>query len=143
MKWMFAFVLTMAATSAWGQCPSEQFALEGSWQHMSAAPRNGTVIEVIQTWGIAPTYGLVRFPQKGSVFEQFNRGKSAVEDLTWEDVSNPTQGYTNLGNCLRWRPYKGDPKTYVDPTGGAQNTTAYWCQAAHAHYDSKHAKCYY
>jgi len=36
MKLLIAMVLVVASMSALGQCDSEQFAISGGWQHMSA-----------------------------------------------------------------------------------------------------------
>ena len=82
------------------------------WQPIVTAPRDGTVIEIQNNWGVAPTFGLSKWVSK--------RG--------WVDATNENSG-TMDGEHLTWRPFDGDPTAYVDPTNGAQNTQEYWLRA--------------
>jgi len=54
-------------------------------------------------------------------------------------IDKPGTGVTE-DSCLFWRPYKKSGK-YVDPTGGAQNSTAYWCSYMHMAYNKKKDRC--
>jgi hypothetical protein len=80
---------------------------------MQSAPRDGTVIELVCIYGIAPWYMSARWNGR-----------------RWEDACDPTRGVRG-DETLRWRPrpHAGDPASYVDPTNGAQNSQDYW-QAA-------------
>lgn len=90
----------------------------GDWRDMASAPRDGTTIEVRCTYGIAPWYGLYKWaaaPYGGTE--------------GWRKVSDENSSFTE-DPSFSWRPYDGDPGSYVDPTGGAQNTRNYWLRAA-------------
>jgi hypothetical protein len=79
---------------------------------------------MMQTYGVAPWYGLFKW---------------SPEDKHWVRVDR-TKEFVSEDACLFWRPYKGTGK-YVDPTGGAQNKIAYWCAAVHRPYDPKTDRC--
>ena len=92
------------------------------WQHLSTAPRDGTVVEMRCTYGVAPWYGLFRWTNEvigpdGTVL--FTR-----DYPEWVGYVDPSLSVTE-DEHLRWRPYNGS-LPYVDPTGGAQNEGAYW-----------------
>lgn len=104
--------------------------LGDGWQSMENAPRDGTVIELCNTYGIAPWYGLHRWTKEQVVRDQ--EGKEfpfTLANPTWVDVQEEAQSVED-GPYLHWRPYTGDPASYVDPTNGAQKTDAYWVKAA-------------
>lgn len=88
------------------------------WNDITTAPRDGTPIELQNNWGVAPHYGVCAWtvPKRG-------RGQPR-----WHYVNDPQEKSMSDGPHLSWRPYAG-ASTYVDPTGGAQNTPAYWLNA--------------
>src|SRR5262249_475421 len=128
----------------------------GAWQEMSSAPHDGTVVEVMCTYGVAPWFALARWSRQRMWVWGHDDGPA------WQIVA-PIQkgslggGYVNEGS-LKWRPYNGPPPVkekrvaqqvnamtgeksetvfeietvpgYVDPTGGAQETVNYWRKAA-------------
>lgn len=82
------------------------------WNNITEAPRDGTVIEVQNNWGIAPTYSICKW----------------AEGRGWQDAADSSSGVTD-GAHLSWRPYAGSVDAYLDPTGGAQNSEEYWDRA--------------
>ena len=82
------------------------------WRSMDTAPRDGTIVELKCTYGVAPWYNLFRW-----------------SDGRWEQHDDPSMGVSSE-DSLHWRPYSGEPSAYADPTGGAQNDAAYWRSAA-------------
>lgn len=117
------------ALSLFGQrCDSISARYNGDWRPISAAPRDGTVIETLETYGIAPTYGLFKWGDLG--------GRKG-----WVSPTNHRQGHVESA-CLFWRPYHGDVSRYRDPTNGAQYGVEYWCVAAHMRYSRKRDRCY-
>jgi len=88
---------------------------QSDWMPMDTAPRDGTVIEVRCTYGVAPWYGLHKWVED----RYGRRWCDAVDDRKSVD-----EGY-----YLTWRPYRGAIADYVDPTNGAQNDSAYWRRA--------------
>jgi hypothetical protein len=98
------------------------------WQHMSTAPRDGTVVELMCTYGVAPWYGIYRWTDEGYI-----RGKNGLEPYKhskpqWISVL-PGRGSPFDESSLKWRPYTGEASNYVDPTGGQQDDMAYWRRA--------------
>lgn len=85
------------------------------WQPMASAPHDGTVVEVRNNYGVAPWYGLYRW----AVSEFDNTGH-------WFNAKQASHFFDHESDTLMWRPYKGDVTAYVDPTGGAQESMAYW-----------------
>ena len=96
---------------------------ERGWSFMETAPRDGTLIEIKNSYGIAPKYCLARWTK-----EYTNRQTGLIDTLT--DHSWIIPG-TNGGPCydfefaFLWRPYDGDPDRYVDPTNGLQDQPEY------------------
>jgi hypothetical protein len=82
------------------------------WSDIITAPRDGTVIETQNNYGIAPTFGLHKWERGG-----------------WKNANDPTRGVGD-GPHLSWRPYTGAVKDYRDPTNGKQMTENYWLLAA-------------
>jgi hypothetical protein len=89
-----------------------------NWRSMESAPRDGTIIELRCTYGVAPWYGLHRWTTEGF-----------TSDPRWNSVDKPNQSIAADEEYLAWRPYAGSPENYVDPTGGAQNDPRYWREA--------------
>ncbi|KKM22606.1 hypothetical protein LCGC14_1623560 [marine sediment metagenome] len=85
---------------------------DSEWRDITEAPRDGTVIEIQNNYGVAPTFRLSKW----------------VSARGWVDATDENMG-TSDGPHLSWRPFDGDPTVYVDPTGGAQNTNEYWLRA--------------
>ena len=84
-----------------------------NWKDITLAPRDGTPIEIKNDYGIAPTFSLC----------------SWVAGRGWVHTNDDCQGVGD-GPWLTWRPYEGDPESYVDPTNGAQETEQYWRAAS-------------
>lgn len=81
------------------------------WRDISDAPRDGTAIEIQNNWGVAPHYAVCVWTDGG-----------------WRHADDPKRGMSD-GAHLSWRPYEGVINEYHDPTGGAQDTFAYWQMA--------------
>lgn len=86
-----------------------------SWKDIETAPRDGTVIELENCYGIRPFYSLCRWVENRWGFSSGG----------WIKADDENSG-TSDGPWLRWRKYEGDPRTYIDPTRGAQVTMEYW-----------------
>jgi hypothetical protein len=83
------------------------------WLPIETAPRDGTVIEIRNCFGVAPWYGLF-------VWDAPRREwRSAVDDRC---------GIIE-GSYLTWRFYFSPVAEYSDPTGGFQNDPRYWREA--------------
>lgn len=123
------------------------------WKPISTAPRDGTFIEVMETYGIAPWYGLFRWTRENPSSEIIvcdpkdgHCSPSPKKTETWLSekpkwISGDGHSVSDDDKCLFWRPYSGSSDKYKDPTGGAQNGTAYWCAAMHIPYDPKTGYC--
>ena len=85
------------------------------WQHMSSAPRDGTIIETRCTYGVAPWYGLHKWDGARWV------SPDGLSGVTGEST-------------LAWRPHNGDVAAYIDPTNGFQDDPKYWRQAVAVKY---------
>jgi hypothetical protein len=109
-------------------CYSLSASYNGVWKPLSTAPKDGSVVEILETRGYAPMYGLFRWGDFGGM-------------QSWVSVKESNIGHSDTA-CAFWRPYTGNPRTYVDPTGGRQNTTKYWCDAERLRYDAKKDRCF-
>lgn len=85
------------------------------WHQMATAPRDGTPVEIMNSYGVAPTYGLFRW---AAMFSS--------NTPSWVGVDRPNTGLMPGDDHYCWRPYTGDPAAYVDPTNGMQADGAYW-----------------
>jgi hypothetical protein len=104
------------------------------WKPIQTAPKDGTVIEIKNNYGIVPWYGLFRWTKQHSFQTTEENGKqitltSETEKPEWVSVDHPGTSVDD-GPHLEWRPYNGNPTHYVDPTNGAQETDEYWKRAA-------------
>jgi hypothetical protein len=114
---------------------SEMAARSREWQTNATAPRDGTVIEYMNTYGVAPTYGLIRWTDEHVSLDQNNARRVFKGSPSWERAEPDAIGGTPIDTpTLLWRPFHGDPAHYIDPTGGAQNDAAYWRGAVAAKY---------
>ena len=82
------------------------------WNNIQDAPRDGTVIEIQNNYGIAPTWNICRWERNG-----------------WQNANDPNSGVGD-GPWLSWKPYAGEVSDYRDPTNGQQETNDYWLLAA-------------
>jgi hypothetical protein len=124
------------------QCDSYRMIDQSEWKPIKDAPHDGTTVEIVETYGVAPWYGLYKWT-KDAVATDLSTGKTShfqMENPSWRSVDTPGGGVSADDGCLFWRPYKGGI-TYTDPTGGAQKSVAYWCTAMHAEYDAKKDAC--
>lgn len=114
-----------------------------AWLGMSSAPRDGTVIEIRNSYGVVPWYSIFRWSDEMMVqcyrSETMPDGTLRKIDLgfqltklgapRWVDVDRPGHSVdANDERYLHWRP--ASDGAYVDPTNGAQNTAGYWLKAA-------------
>ena len=79
-----------------------------SWRDMATAPRDGTTVELVCTYGVMPWYDLHRW-----------------DGRTWRNARQSCKSVSDEQH-LKWRPTRQDPASYVDPTNGEQETEAYW-----------------
>lgn len=100
---------------------------EGGWRSMDSAPRDGTVVELRCTYGVAPWYDLFKWTAENAPIIQDGVTYNFRDDQAprWKKAQN-LQSSVDDGPYLSWRPYNGDAASYTDPTGGAQNDMAYW-----------------
>ena len=129
MKALIGLLIVLAATCCCSQNCSSGISHSDGWKLTDSAPKDGTVIEMAQTYGIAPTYGLYKWSNQ-----------RIGGETMWQSATDPQMGTMDSG-CLYWRPYKGSVSKYQDPTGGEQNSLRYWCTAAHVRYDPKKDAC--
>lgn len=123
-------------------CDSITHVFQCGWRSVDSAPHDGTVVEMMQTYGVAPWYGLFKWSKDGAALGQGGQVvKYVLERPEWVSVDSPGTGVVESA-CLFWRPYKGAGK-YVDPTNGFQNKMAYTCAALHLAYDAKRDRCVY
>jgi hypothetical protein len=135
MKYLAIFALSLAAFGqttlpSAKECLTVAAAGYGGWRPIASAPRDGTVVEALITYGFAPWYGLFKW-EKNIAFGNTR---------TWIRVDKPHSGVSE-NNCLFWRPYKSTGKPYVDPTNGTQDTVAYQCTYMHLSYDAFKDRC--
>jgi len=104
------------------------------WQPMEVAPRDGTIIELMCTYGVAPWYGLFYWSAKGMA-QSMDGGMVEIEfgQPRWVNAKDKSSGVSDEP-YLKWRPFNGGVNSYVDPTGGAQNSMAYWRDAVATKY---------
>lgn len=89
---------------------------------IATAPRDGTIIEIKNTYGVAPSYALFRW--SGEI--AWPDGRTTTTSPYWQSVKDCRSGLDGEGPWATWRPFIGDPSMYVDPTNGAQHTSEYW-----------------
>jgi hypothetical protein len=90
---------------------------EDGWYPIDTAPRTGEPIEIRNSNGARPWYGLFQWQGDG-----------------WQQSQNPqVRIMTGVGDWLTWRPYTGRPEEYEDPTRGAQDTPEYWREYPSTH----------
>ena len=133
---------TISSGHSYSTCESISAASSGEWKSVDSAPRDGTSVEMLETYGIAPWYGLFRWTTDEAAFE-INTGKVMHfknRTPSWQAVDNPGHSVVE-DNCLFWRPYHGSGSAYVDSTRGAQQSVAYWCAYLHRAYDAKKDAC--
>jgi hypothetical protein len=95
-----------ACFAAQPSCKSISVHDSGGWKPAASAPRDGTAVEMLETFGSAPWYGLFKWTK-----DQNGVG-------SWVNADNPKQGVVE-DPCLFWRPYTSTGKPYVEPTEGA------------------------
>jgi hypothetical protein len=108
-------------------CSSLDASASGGWRPIMTAPRDGRVVELLETYGIAPWYGLFRW------------GSMDGEKPEWIETDRPNL-FVGEDKCLFWRPYKATGK-YVDPTNGAQYTVEYQCRWMGRPYNPRTKSC--
>lgn len=130
----FIFCLLLAPCLYSAQCLTIAASAYGGWKPVSTAPRDGTIIEMLETYGVAPWYGLFKWDKS------FSKSMTAVTGKPyWQSIDKPSTAVSE-DKCLFWRPYKGIGK-YVDPTGGFQDFPAYECIYMHLAYNAVKRVC--
>lgn len=111
--------------------------MTSGWMPMYSAPRDGTVIEIVCLHGIVPWYGIFKWTTERGMLG--SDGKMIMfSDATPTWVSATDASMSVFGDDeFWWRPYRGDPAHYVDPTNGAQKTDGYWRKAIEALLDDR------
>ena len=133
MRYAIAVLMMVVAGNVWGQsynCDSIGAAMTGHWKPLIEAPHDGTLVEELNTYGVAPYYSVAKF----------TKGRWIFVDPGFEKHSGVGGGPINE-MCQWFRPFTGDLATYVDPTNGAQWTVKYECDAMRMGYDSKKDVC--
>lgn len=123
------------------------------WQNMDKAPRDGTIIEIRNAFGLLPTYSINKWTviTSGGVYADFAwvdakpqppcpKGSSWSKEI--KDKDGNVIGWSGGSSCfgpsafmkdadpgLAWRPFTGDPAKYVAPNP----TTAQWRKAMTKH----------
>jgi hypothetical protein len=103
-----------------------QAAQFSEWQSIQTAPRDGTLIEIRNSYGIAPWYDIFRWHHCGDARDVFE----------WQSVRRA--GHSIMQGAepfLSWRPFSGNIDFYTDPSHGAQDTPQYWRQAVARKYN--------
>lgn len=104
----------------------------GGWRSMDSAPRDGTLVGLKNTYGVAPWYCVARWTDEAiAIGENGERHPFKMSEPSWQ---KPEGGGPCGEQWLHWRPYDGSPEAYVDPTGGMQNDMAYWRGAVASRY---------
>lgn len=93
------------------------------WQPIATAPRDGTLVELRCTYGVAPWYGLHRWADE-CLASGPDGWVSIKTKPAWVSADGKQSGSDEA--YLSWRPFEGDPGTYVDPTHGFQADPKYW-----------------
>lgn len=138
MKKILAVVfLCVTSLNVYAQhCIAISAASTGGWKPLRTAPHDGTAVEVLRTYGVAPYYA--RYKWTATYIQD---GKSFTDaSAHWFNVDKPGRNILWDNRCDFWRPVKQGGK-YIDPTHGAQDTDAYWCKAEHGTMDTKTGKC--
>lgn len=95
------------------------------WRSIDSAPRDGTVVEIKNTYGVAPWYGLYKWTGKRTSRDQHGNVHEYNSEPAWVSATDGSISISGEGH-IKWRPYAGEVQTYSDPTGGMQNDMAYW-----------------
>lgn len=104
------------------------------WRPIDTAPRDGTTIEVRCTYGVAPWFDLYHWTETPGTWACPTDGTPCrAQSGRWTKVSDENSSFDPSGS-FTWRPYSGAAANYIDPTGGAQSSAAYWRGAVAAKY---------
>ena len=102
------------------------------WRSMDTAPRDGTWVELKNTYGVAPWYCIARWTDEGiSHGPNGEKYPFKSDKKSWQ---KPEGGGPCSESSLHWRSYAGEVASYTDPTGGMQNDMAYWRGAVASKY---------
>lgn len=128
------------AACAVANCGSKNAAYSGNWRPGTQAPHDGTVVELMQTYGLAPTYGLFKWTRDIPSMEYGKIVFYTTENAVWINLDHLGMFMAD-SECIYWRPYRATSYKYADPTGGAQHTAKYWCNHMGVKYDTKTDRC--
>lgn len=103
----------------------------GQWLPMNTAPRDGRWVELKCTYGVAPWFCVARWTDEAIALGAGGPIRFRSQEASWVKLNG---GGRFDEAHLSWRPYDGDPTSYADPTGGAQNSVTYWRGAIAAKY---------
>lgn len=135
-----AILLALSGMAGAQTCSSLYASTANGWRPVATAPRDGTVVEMLETYGIGPWYGLFKWTDKIILKDDKGKNQEIKTIPGWSSVDRGNVGVTE-SKCLFWRPYKPTSIKYIDPTGGSQESVEYWCRAAHRPYDPKTGYC--
>lgn len=105
------------------------------WRSMSSAPRDGTVIEIRNAYGICPWHGIFKWASSMRMewytHDENGRRFLGIEETPcnpcWVDVYRVGHRLdADSERYCSWRPYDLDLRVYIDPTHGAQGRPEYW-----------------
>lgn len=105
--------------------------MSGNWLPMNTAPRDGSWVELKCSYGVAPWYCVARWTDEDVASSSDGPVPIKCSEKAWRKQEG---GGPFDESSLLWRPYDGLPGSYVDPTGGLQNSGAYWRGALAAKY---------
>jgi len=100
-KLLYIFIIGISALSIWIDCEptacrSQYAHYIGGWKPMYSAPKDGSVIELLNVRGILPEHSL----------NEWN-----PELQGWADVGQPAMFFDSAAaGCLYWREHQSDPK---------------------------------
>lgn len=63
MKIVLALLISCLGMQA-QRCESISASFNGDWRPVATAPRDGTIVEMLETYGIAPWYGIFRWTRE-------------------------------------------------------------------------------
>lgn len=126
--------MTMQAALSCGAYQQETRGNSVDWISMNTALRDGTIIEIRNNYGVAPSYGIYRWTNETKCISNNGISKFKDDKFSWQNAQPDQSGSPFDETSLTWRPYNGTVEDYRDPTEGMQNDMAYWRGAVASKY---------
>lgn len=106
------------------------------WRRIESAPKDGTVIEIQNSFGIRPWYGLFKWDNKMPITTYACNGEPSTCSVVSVKTQNIPYSWVQVNESgtaldmadidyLRWRPYHRHG-AYVDPIMDLQTIPGYW-----------------